>query len=100
MNISDIRTKIDAQNERTHFVTRGAQVSTPAETVLTLVDSAEPKEPDSSMMTDPLIQALVDRLSVPNSIWSIDDRAKRWRWYSISSTGPRKLRSRTQVHLH
>jgi hypothetical protein len=28
------------------------------------------------MMTDPLIQALVDRLPVPNSIWSIDDRAK------------------------
>jgi hypothetical protein len=36
MNISDIRTKIDAQSERTHFVTRGAQVSTPAETVLLL----------------------------------------------------------------
>jgi hypothetical protein len=74
MNISDIRTKIDAQSERTHFVTRGAQVSTPAETVLTLVDKQ--KESDCSMMTDPLIQALVDRLPVPNSIWSIDDRAK------------------------
>ena len=27
-------------------------------------------------MPDPLIQALVDKLPEPNSIWSIDDRAK------------------------
>jgi hypothetical protein len=27
-------------------------------------------------MLDPLIQALVDKLPKPNSIWSIDDRAK------------------------
>jgi hypothetical protein len=77
MNISDIRTKIDAQNERSHLVTRGAELTTPDETVLTLVDNAEQNEPESSMMADPLIQALVDKLPPPNSIWSIDDRA-RW----------------------
>jgi len=76
MNISDICSKIDAQNERSRLVTRSAQVSTQDETVLTLVDNAEQKEPESSMMTDPLIQALVVRLPPPNSIWSIDDRAK------------------------
>jgi hypothetical protein len=27
-------------------------------------------------MPDPLIQALVDKLPKPNTIWSIDDRAK------------------------
>jgi hypothetical protein len=77
MNISDIRTKIDAQNERSRLVTRGADRSIePDETVLTLVDHAERNEPESSIMTDPLIQALVDKLPPPNSIWSIDDRAK------------------------
>ena len=76
MNISDIRTKIDAQNERSHLVTRGAELTTPEETVLTLVDNAEQNEPESSMMADPLIQALVDKLPPPNSIWSIDDRAQ------------------------
>ena len=73
MNILDIRTKVDAQNERSRLVTRGAQVSTPDEMVLTVVDNAEQKEPRSS--TDPLIQAVVDRLPAPNSIWSINDRA-------------------------
>ena len=77
MNISDIRTKIDAQNERSHLVTRGAELTTPNEAVLTLVDNAEQNEPESSMMADPLIQALVDKLPPLNSIWSIDDRA-RW----------------------
>ena len=73
MNISDIRTKIDAHNERSRLVTRGAELTTPNEPALTLVDNAEP---ESSMMTDPLIQALVNKLPPPNSIWSIDDRAK------------------------
>ena len=27
-------------------------------------------------MPDPLIQALVDKLPKPNTVWSIDDRAK------------------------
>jgi hypothetical protein len=75
MNISDIRAKIDAQNERSRLVTRSAELNTPDETVLTLVDNAERKEPESSIMTDPLIQAVVDKLPAPNSIWSIDDRA-------------------------
>ena len=93
MNISDIRTKIDAQNERSRLVTRGADRSIePDETVLTLVDHAERNEPESSIMTDPLIQALVDKLPPPNSIWSIDDRAK----WSISSTELRKAKLRSR----
>jgi hypothetical protein len=61
MNISDIRTKIDAQNERSRLVTRGAELSTkPDETVLTLVDHAERNEPESSIrhfLASPLINA-------------------------------------------
>jgi hypothetical protein len=67
MNISDIRTKIDAQNERSRLVTRGAELNTPNETVLTLVDNAEQNEPESSTMMDPLIQALVDKLLPPTA---------------------------------
>lgn len=74
MNISDIRTKVYAQNERSCLVTRSAQVSTPDEAVSTLVD-AEQKEPRFSTLTDPLIQALVSKLPPPSSTWSIDDRA-------------------------
>jgi hypothetical protein len=75
MNISDIRTKIDAQNERSRLGGADRSIE-PDETVLTLVDHAERNEPESSIMTDPLIQALVDKLPPPNSIWSVDDRAK------------------------
>ena len=100
MNISDIRTKMDAQNERSRLVTRGADRSIePDETVLTLVDHAERNEPESSIMTDPLIQALVDKLPPPNSIWSIDDRAN-WlevlAMITIWSTGPRKVKLRSR----
>jgi hypothetical protein len=72
MNISDIRTRVDALNERSRLVTRSAE---PEEApVLTLIDTAD--RSDASKMSDPLIQALVDKLPEPNSIWSIDDRAK------------------------
>jgi len=50
------------QNERSCLVTRDAELSTPDEIVLTLVDNAELNEPESSIITDPLIQALVDKL--------------------------------------
>jgi hypothetical protein len=74
MNISDIRTRADALNERSCLVTRSAE---PEETpVLTLVDTAERSDAESCEIPDPLIQALVDKLPKPNSIWSIDDRAK------------------------
>jgi hypothetical protein len=43
-------------------MTRDAEPSTPDETVLTLVDNAELNEPESSIITGPLIQALVDKL--------------------------------------
>jgi len=77
MNISNIRTRLDAQNERSCLVTRSSELSAePDETVLTLVDSAPRSETEFNIITDPLIQALVDKLPAPNSIWSIDDRAK------------------------
>ena len=50
------------QNERSCLMTRDAEPSTPGETVLTLVDNAELNEPESSIITGPLIQALVDKL--------------------------------------
>jgi hypothetical protein len=76
MNMSDILTRVDAQNERSRLVMRGAEPSAePEETVLTLVDTAQRSEAEPRIMTDPLIQALVDKLPQPDSIWSIDDRA-------------------------
>jgi hypothetical protein len=77
MNISDIRTRVDALNDRSCLVTRRAE---PEETpILTLVESADvdtADQSDTGELPDPLIQALVDKLPKPNSIWSIDDRAK------------------------
>ncbi len=74
MNISDIRTRVDALSERTCLVTRNAE---PAETpILTLVESADRSDASEMPDQDPLIQALIDKLPKPNSIWSIDDRAK------------------------
>ena len=72
MNISDIRTRVDAPNKTSPLVTRSNE---PEEApVLTLIETAN--RSDASRMSDPLIQALVDKLPEPNSIWSIDDRAK------------------------
>ena len=71
MNISDIPTRIAEMKE-------GA--------VLTLVDAVEPSKAERSKLPDPLIlarafpdpliRALVGKLPKPNTIWSIDDRAK------------------------
>ena len=74
MNISDIRTRVDALSERTCLVTRNAE---PAETpILTLVESADRSDASEMPDQDPLIQALIDKLPKANSMWSIDDRAK------------------------
>ena len=74
MNISDIPTRVEAgSDEKSSLVTRIGELETP---VLTLVDTVEPSEAEPSKLPDPLIQALVDKLPKPNSIWSIDDRAK------------------------
>jgi hypothetical protein len=74
MNISDLRTRVGALNERSCLVARSAE---PEEVpALTLVDSAERNDNESCAMPDPLIQALVDKLPKPNTVWSIDDRAK------------------------
>jgi hypothetical protein len=73
MNISDLRTRADALNERSCLVTRSAELE---ETLaLTLVDSAEGNDVESCEMPDPLIQALVDKLPKPHTVWPIDDRA-------------------------
>ena len=70
MNISELRTRVDALNGRSSLVTRTTE---PDETpILTLVDAAE--RSDAAEMPDPLIQALMDKLPKPNTIWSIDDR--------------------------
>lgn len=72
MNITDLRTRADALNRRSCLVTR---TNEPDETpILTLVDTAEPS--DAAERPDPLIQALMDKLPKPKTIWSIDDRAK------------------------
>ena len=64
----------DPLNDRTWLVTRSAE---PEETpILTLIDTAGRGDAEVGEMPDPLIQALVNKLPKPNSIWSIDDRAK------------------------
>ena len=68
MNMSEILTRVDSLNARSGLVTRSVE-QTP---VLSLVDTERTGE-----MPDPLIQALVDKLPKPNTIWPIDDRA-RW----------------------
>ena len=71
MNMSEILTRVDSLNDRSRLVTRSVErEETP---VLNLVETAE----RTCEMPDPLIQALVDKLPKPNTIWSIDDRA-RW----------------------
>jgi hypothetical protein len=70
MNMSEILTRVDSPNDKSRLVTRGVEREEPP--VLTLVDTAE----RTCEMPDPLIQALVDKLPKPNTIWSIDDRAK------------------------
>ena len=74
--MTDLRTRIDAVDTYPCLVTRTTE---PDETpILTLVDIAEPSDAaersDAAEMPDPLIQALMDKLPKPNTIWSIDDR--------------------------
>ena len=70
MNMSEILTRVDYPSDKSRLVTRS--VEREEIPVLTLVDTAE----QTCEMPDPLIQALVDKLPKPNTIWSIDDRAK------------------------
>jgi hypothetical protein len=71
MNMSEILTRVDSLSDRSHLVTRS--VEREEDPVLTLVDTSE----RTCEMPDPLVQALVNKLPKPNTIWSIDDRA-RW----------------------
>jgi hypothetical protein len=89
MTISDIRTRIDALNERSCLVPRTAEAP-----VLTLVDTAEPNDAESTEKADPLIQALVDKLPKPNAVWSIEDRAK---W--LKATRPANVKPPVSKHL-
>jgi len=75
MNISDIPTRVEAgSDKKSSLVTRiGELDETP---ILTLVDTVEPSEAEPSKLPDPLIQALVDKLPKPDSIWFLEDRVK------------------------
>ena len=74
MNISNIRTRVEPLNNRSSLGTGTREQEETA--ILTLVDTAEGNDLESSGTLDPLIQALVDKLPKPNAIWSIDDRGK------------------------
>jgi hypothetical protein len=71
MNISDIHPKIE-DSEKSSLVTRIAELKEAP--ILTLVDTTDPS--DAREMPDPLIQALVGKLPKPNTVWSLEDRAK------------------------
>lgn len=71
MNISDIHTRIE-YGEKSSLVTKNAGPDeNPA---LTLVDTGG--RSDAGEKPDPLIQALVNKLPKPNSVWSTDERAQ------------------------
>jgi len=69
MNITDLRAKVDTLNDRSNLVTRGVEPD--GDPVLTLVNTVETNGPEK---LDPLLQALVDKLPKPNTVWSINDR--------------------------
>ena len=91
MNIAELRTRVQtvstpALNDRTRLVTKtnpghqqeasakqDRQVENPAAERL---QPANQKDGEARVETDPVIQALVDRLPPPNAIWSIDGRGK------------------------
>ena len=72
MKISDLSTRVDSLNKRSHLVTRNAQ----PDGVPAGLDTSEQGDCDANAMPDPLIRALVDKLPKPHTIWSIEDRAK------------------------
>jgi hypothetical protein len=82
MNISTLRTRekdastpfgAAALNERSRLVTESANKPSPANPV----ETTRQRQAEASYgETDPLIQALVERLPKSDSVWSIDDRAK------------------------
>jgi hypothetical protein len=59
------------------FLLRKMESSKSLGTKLALPDENEADDDDRSAITDSLIQGLFQRLPKPNSIWSLDDRA-RW----------------------
>jgi hypothetical protein len=73
MDISNIRTRVDALNKRSDLVARKPKPDDAP--VLTLVDTVEQSDTNRVAMSDPLIQALIEKLPQPNSVWSLGDRA-------------------------
>ena len=73
MNISTIRTRVEPLNRSSRVTGTTEQDET---AILTLVETAERSDLESSGTLDPLIQAVVDKLPKPNTVWSIDDRGK------------------------
>ena len=70
MDISNNQTRVDALNRKSSLVRRAESQETP---ILTLVEESADRShemPDQ----DPLIQALLDKLPKPNTVWSINDR--------------------------
>src|SRR5262245_17203229 len=84
MNISTLRTSVKggntafgatALNERSRLVIESAK--TGSGLTANMAGTAPPSHAEGHRgEPDPLIQALVNRLPKPDSIWSIDDRAK------------------------
>ena len=78
MTIAELRTRIQshpALNDRNRLVSKTdpGPVENPAAERLQPTNQND-DEPRTE--TDPIIQALVDRLPQPNAIWSIEDRGK------------------------
>ena len=78
MTISEMpRTRLEAGptalNARSRLVMKSAE---PSEGLTELLGAQQSGIETHSGVPDPLIQTLVDRLPKPNSIWSIEDRAK------------------------
>jgi len=79
MKISDLSTRVDSLNKRSHLVTRNAQ----PDGVPAGLDTSERSDGETNAMPDPLIQALVDKLPKPHTNWSVEDRAK---WLRAAAT--------------
>ena len=69
MDISNIQTRVDALNGKSSLVRRAQREETP---ILTLVEESADRR--VAKCRTPLIQALIDKLPKPNTIWSINDR--------------------------
>ena len=70
MDVSNIQTRVDALNRKSSLVRRAEPQETP---ILALVEESADRSREMPHQ-DPLIQALLDKLPKPNTVWSINDR--------------------------